>query len=73
MILLHYLKLASLVANTVKNLPDNAGDPGLILGSERSPGEVNGNPILFLSAEFHGWRSPASYHPWGHKELDTTE
>ena len=28
----------------VKNLPANAGDGGLIPGSERSPGEGNGNP-----------------------------
>ena len=32
----------------VKNLPANAGDKrdaGSILGSERSPGEENGNPL----------------------------
>ena len=46
MILLHYLKLASLVAQTVKNLPANAADPGSILGSERSPGEGNGYVLL---------------------------
>ena len=28
----------------VKNLPANAGDAGLIPGSERSLGEGNGNP-----------------------------
>ena len=28
----------------VKNLPANAGDTGLIPGSERSPREGNGNP-----------------------------
>ena len=33
---------ASLVAQMVKNLSANAGDPGLIPGSERSPGESNG-------------------------------
>ena len=33
------------MAQTVKNLPANAGDPGLILGSKRSPGEGNGNPL----------------------------
>ena len=31
----------------VKNLPTNAGDWGLIPGSERSPGEGNGNPIQY--------------------------
>ena len=30
-------------------------------------------PILFLSGEFHGQRSLASYSPWGHKESDTTK
>ena len=30
----------------VKNLPASAGDSGSILGSERSPGEGNGNPLL---------------------------
>ena len=29
----------------VKNLPFNAGDPGSIPGSRRSPGEGNGNPL----------------------------
>ena len=31
--------------SAVKNLPDNAGDMGLIPGSERSPGEENGFPL----------------------------
>ena len=30
--------------SAVKDLPDNAGDAGLIPGSGRSPGEGNGNP-----------------------------
>ena len=31
----------------------NAGDPGSIPGSGRSPGEGNGNPLpVFLSGEF---------------------
>ena len=29
----------------VKNLPANAGDAGSSLGSGRSPGEGNGNPL----------------------------
>ena len=28
---------------------------------------------VFLPGKFHGQRSLADYHPWGHKELDTTE
>ena len=31
----------------VKSLPANAGDVGSILGSERSPGEGNGNPLQY--------------------------
>ena len=43
----------------------NAGDLGLIPGSERSPGEGNGNPLQYSSL--------AGYSPWGHKESGTTE
>ena len=38
------------MAQLVKNLPANAGDTrdvGSILGSERSPGEGNGNPLQY--------------------------
>ena len=31
----------------VENLPVNAGDADLILGSERSPGEGNSNPLSY--------------------------
>ena len=31
----------------VKNLPLNREDTGLIPGSERSPGEGNGNPLQY--------------------------
>ena len=40
--------------SVVKNLPANAGDIrdlSLISGSERSPGEGNGNPLQFSSLE----------------------
>ena len=36
---------ASLLAQTVKNLPANARDAGSIPGSARSPGEGNENPL----------------------------
>ena len=36
---------ASLVAQTVKNPPANAGDVASIPGSGRSPGERNDNPL----------------------------
>ena len=32
----------------------NAGDPGSIPGSERSPGEKNGNPLQYLAGKSHG-------------------
>ena len=50
----------------------NAGDLGSIPGSERSPGEGNGNPLLYSCLENPMDRG-AGYSPWGHKELDTTE
>ena len=51
----------------------SAGDPGLIPGLGRSPGEGNGYPTpVFLPGEFHGQRSLAGYCPWGWKESDMT-
>ena len=66
----------------------NAGDPGLIPGWERSPGEGNGNPLqyscsgesygpwqptpIFLPGESHGLRRLVGCSPQGHKESDTT-
>ena len=38
---------ASLVAQLVKNLPAHAGDTGSMPGSERFPGEGNGNPLQY--------------------------
>ena len=35
----------------VKRLPKNAGDPGSIPGSGRSPGEGNGNPVQYSCLE----------------------
>ena len=35
----------------MKNLPAKAGDVGLIPGSERSPGEENGNPLQYSCLE----------------------
>ena len=47
----------------------NAGDAGLIPGSERFPGEGNGHPLQYSSLENPG----GLLCPWGRKELDTTE
>ena len=49
----------------------SAGDPGLIPGSGRSPGEENGNSIL--AWEIPWKEEPGGYGSCGHKELDTTE
>ena len=38
-------------AVVVKNLPANAGDPGSISGSGRSPGERNSNPLQYSCLE----------------------
>ena len=35
----------------VKNPPANAGDPGLIPGLGRYPGERNGNPLYYSCLE----------------------
>ena len=47
--------------SVVKNLPANPGDSGLIPGSGRSPGEVNGNPLQFSclgnSMDRGAWRA----------------
>ena len=52
----------------------NAGDPGLIPGSKRSPEGGHGNPLpVFLPGESHGQRNLVGYSPWGHKESDMTE
>ena len=46
----------------------NAGGLGLFCGSERSPGEGNGNPLQYSSLE-----NSMDRHSLGLKELDTTE
>ena len=51
----------------------NAGDPGLIPGSGRSPGGEWLPTTGFLPGELHGQRSLVGYGPWGHKESDMTE
>ena len=52
----------------------NVGDPGLIPGSGRSPGEGKWQPIpVLLPGESHGGRSLVGYSPWGCKDSDTTE
>ena len=61
--------------SVVKNPPANARDMGSTPGSERSPGEGNGNPFQYSCLEnpMDRERSLEGYSPWGHKESDTTE
>ena len=48
----------------------NAGDPGLIPGSGRSPGGGRGNTLQYSCLENpHGQRSLAGYSYWDRKEL----
>ena len=58
----------------VKNPPANAGDPGVIPGSGRVPGEGNGYPLQYPClgnpVDRGAWWGHSS---WGHKELDMTE
>ena len=68
----------SLITQLVKNLPAmqesacDAGDPGSIPGSGRSPGEANGNPLRYSCLE-----NPMDRGAWwattmGLQESDTT-
>ena len=51
-----------------KESAGNAGDPGLITGWRRSPGEGNGNTLQYSCLENpRGQRSLAGYSPWGRK------
>ena len=62
------------VGSDGKETTCNAGDVGSISGLGRSPGGGHGNPLQYSYLENpHGQRSPASYRPWGRKELYTTE
>ena len=65
--------LADLVTQTVKASACNAGAPGSIPGSGRSPGEGNGNPLQYSCLEnaMGGGAWWATVH--GAAELDMTE
>ena len=54
----------------VKNLPANAGNESSILGSGRSPGEGNGNPLHYIClGKAHGQRKLTDYSPWSFKTV----
>ena len=52
----------------VKNPPANAGKTGLIPGSGRSPGEVNGNTLWYSCLGNPIDRG--GYRPWGPKRVE---
>ena len=62
---------ASLVAQTVKNLPAMQGTLGQSLGGEMPWRREWLCTPVFIPGEFHGERSLLSYNPWGRKESDT--
>ena len=52
----------------------NAGDPGSIPGSGRSPGVKEQHPTqVFLPGKVHGQRLLTGYSPWDYRESDATE
>ena len=51
----------------------DVGDLGSVPGLERFPGRGLGNPLQYSCLENPHGRSLVGYHPWGHKESDTTE
>ena len=54
----------------------SAGDSrgtGSISGSGRSPGEGNGNSFQYSCLKNSTECRLSGYHPWGHKESDTTQ
>ena len=55
----------------VKASASDAGDPGLIPGLGRSPGEGNGNPLQHSCLENPMDRG--AFAPWGCRESDMTE
>ena len=60
------------VFNSLTENVGDAGDPGSIPGSGRSPGKWQLTPV-FLPGKSHGQRSLAGYSPWDCKEPDMTE
>ena len=64
---------ASLVVQTVKNLPADAGDAGSIPGWERSPGEGNSYPLQYSCRRIPWTEELGRLSPWGCRGLDRTK
>ena len=58
--------------SVVRNTPANVGDPGLIPGSGRSPGEGNSNPLQYSCLGFPVDRGVWHIVHGAAKESDTT-
>ena len=63
---------ASLVAQTVKNLPSMQETHVRSLGQEDPLAKEMGSTLVFLSGESHGQRSLVGCSPWGRNKLDMT-
>ena len=64
---------ASLLAQTVQNLPAAQETQIQSLG-RKIPWRREWQPsVVFLPGKFHGQRNLVGYSPWGRKELGTTE
>ena len=64
-----FLTLRKQVTQCLKNLPARAGDArdeGSILGSVRSPGGGNDNPLQYLT-----WRVPLTEKPGGLQSMES--
>ena len=67
------LPSSSLVAQTVKNLPELQEMWVQSLGQEDPPEKEKATHSSILPGESHGQRSLVGYRPRGQRELDTTE
>ena len=65
---LYIVLLGFPIGSVVKNQPANAGDVGLIPGSGRSPGEVNGNPLQCSAWEIPWTEEPGRLQSLGLQE-----
>ena len=64
---------ASLVAQTVKNLPAVQETQVQSVGSEDPLEKGMATTLVFLPGQFHEQRSLVGYSPWSCKESDTTK
>ena len=64
---------ASLLAQTVKNLPAMQETQVPSLGQEDPLEKGMATLSSILDGEFHGQRSLVDYSPWGHIESDRTQ